>query len=1005
MTSPFLEATMSRDQEADENPTIVGLEFFRRQWQAVTAPVAPVLVLAGPGSGKTRCLTGRIASLIQHRGADPSRICAITFTNKAAQEIAKRVRRGLGPVAENLTLGTIHSLCLRILRPFAKLMNLPPGFGVADEDHQRLILRRLGIYSKRQGGMLTRFGRRRLESYQLTAGEEQTFQQYIEQLRANRLIDYDDILFLTRQLLERDTAALSQVQARWDHILVDEFQDLDISQYQIIKMLGAQHRSIFGVGDDEQSIFSWRGANPQVIGHFMRDFGIKSAIMLDTNCRCSKVIFATARLILRQGELYPRREITAQRESTFPVEAAGHADEAAEAQWLVEHLKVDLGTSGLQRGEYAILYRKHEIGERLEQTLVAAGIPCQLGKGRALVDDPAIAQVLSSLRLILDPNSELELERLARLVLPESLVAELMTTTGASLREKLRRRAGSKAGPEARHCWRLLYQVESLASLAQAGGDLTNLVDAVMSLGIGAYTSPFDDIANTLPDPAADSAACALADKLHAVAEKGGRILLGPADGLEIPLRYMLRKVLPNLCVECLRPDTRRLAGDVILNLATPMNASDSSTYDLSGNGKSPSLSLFAALQVIESRQFQKVFRDYVVFDTETTDKDTEACEVVELAAVRVRDGEIVDRFQSLIRCSRPISTGATGVHGYVDADLIDERTLQDVWPEFRRFIGDAVLVAHNGHKFDVPVLKRLTAPWDGLSGVFFFDSLPLARHLFPTGGLRLEDLAVHFGIDTGRSHHALDDAICLATVFENLQDKRLRHARVTCLANLLDALAVALAIEGPEALDGVHETLFQKGASRALGKWSPLLELYAQEAEGAGLVFTPVAEIIDRLGGEELQRELRQERLPEDRFPEVYSRIRQIIALANGSSLEESIRSFLDHLALSRSDGAGVDPDRVCLLTFHATKGLEFSRVYVIGVEDFELPGYYAITESRQDEIHEARRLVYVAMTRAKDRLCLTYCQRRNGKPTGGTLFLSEMGLVPISTGPIGAQ
>jgi len=134
---------MSAHSERDAASSIVGLEFFPRQWQAVTAPVGPVLVLAGPGSGKTRCLTGRIASLIEHNGADPSRICAITFTNKAAQEIANRVRRGLGAVAENLTLGTIHSLCLKVLRPFAKQMNLAPGFGVADEDHQLLILRRL----------------------------------------------------------------------------------------------------------------------------------------------------------------------------------------------------------------------------------------------------------------------------------------------------------------------------------------------------------------------------------------------------------------------------------------------------------------------------------------------------------------------------------------------------------------------------------------------------------------------------------------------------------------------------------------------------------------------------------------------------------------------------------------------------------------------------------------------------------------------------------------------
>jgi DNA helicase-2/ATP-dependent DNA helicase PcrA len=185
---------MSNDEKPNSSRSIAGLDFFPRQWQAMAAPVEPILVRAGPGSGKTRCLTGRVAFLIRRENADPSRICAITFTNKAAQEIANRVREGLGVVAENLTLGTIHSLCLKILRPFAEKVDLPPGFGVADEEHQLLALRRLRVYQKHQKGILMRFGRRRLEAYKLTPNEEQLFQKYLTSLRAKRLIDYDDLL-------------------------------------------------------------------------------------------------------------------------------------------------------------------------------------------------------------------------------------------------------------------------------------------------------------------------------------------------------------------------------------------------------------------------------------------------------------------------------------------------------------------------------------------------------------------------------------------------------------------------------------------------------------------------------------------------------------------------------------------------------------------------------------------------------------------------------------------
>lgn len=153
--------------------------------------------------------------------------------------------------------------------------------------------------------------------------------------------------------------------------------------------------------------------------------------------------------------------------------------------------------------------------------------------------------------------------------------------------------------------------------------------------------------------------------------------------------------------------------------------------------------------------------------------------------------------------------------------------------------------------------------------------------------------------------------------------------------------------------------------------------------------------EIIERLGGREVLDRVRHETSPQDRYSGAYARFRQLVAGATGRNLEESIRSFLDTAALSRSDGASVDPDRVSLLTFHATKGLEFSRVYVLGVEDYQLPGYYAVIEDRGEETQEARRLLYVPMTRAKDRLVLTYSRTRGGMPSGGTRFLNDMALL----------
>ncbi len=444
------------DPANQPRPPAARLTFFPQQLRAVTAPLGPVLVLAGPGAGKTRCLTGRIGHLLAEYGADPARVCAITFTNKAAEEVRNRLLNELGGLAEHLTLGTIHSLCLDLLRNCGRRAGLPAGFGVADEAHQKLALNRLGVHSRRHRPLLTLFGRRRLQGYPLTPHDESLFNRYQRELRSHYLIDYDEILDLARKLLEDGDSVRSAYQARWDHILVDEFQDLDDTQYAIVRLLAEGHRSVFAVGDDEQSIFSWRGADPRVIERFLRDFAIDEPIVLDLNCRCSRAIFDAARRILPPCELFTK-EIRAVRESAYPVRARGLADEAEEVEWVLRDLREDLARSGLPRGEYAILYRTHEIGHRFEEALVAAGIPCQLGKGQALADHPVIGQVIASLRVVLHSDSDLEVECLAQAALPETLRTEIRRMPGDGFLARVRAHAEQNAGPESALCWRFLY--------------------------------------------------------------------------------------------------------------------------------------------------------------------------------------------------------------------------------------------------------------------------------------------------------------------------------------------------------------------------------------------------------------------------------------------------------------------------------------------------------------------------------------------------------------------
>ncbi|HKC46809.1 MAG TPA: UvrD-helicase domain-containing protein, partial [Gemmatimonadales bacterium] len=189
------------------------------QRRAIEAPVGPVLVLAGPGAGKTFCLIERVRALVERYGADPGRICAITFTNKAAEEIAGRLHRELGASSERVHRGTIHSLCAEVLREHGERIGIPRGFGIADEDTQDVVLRRLGVaVYKRRLWLLNQFGRHRLQGTPLEPDVRALCDRYLETLRARRLVDFDDLVLKADALFSAEPEVARQTSERWDHV-------------------------------------------------------------------------------------------------------------------------------------------------------------------------------------------------------------------------------------------------------------------------------------------------------------------------------------------------------------------------------------------------------------------------------------------------------------------------------------------------------------------------------------------------------------------------------------------------------------------------------------------------------------------------------------------------------------------------------------------------------------------------------------------------------------------
>src|SRR5213076_2529633 len=407
------------------------------------------------------------------------------------------------------------------------------------------------------------------------------------------------------------------------------------------------------------------------------------------------------------------------------------------------------------------------------------------------------------------------------------------------------------------------------------------LVDEILSQSVGPYRNALEERHDELTDPAVIPEAVRLAERLAAAIAAEQEIVIAPQGGLEIALRGML-----------IAAGVRHLPTSTNLHQPPPTSLPSA-------------LILFKALQLLHARELDTALERYVTFDLETTDKDVEVCEVIEIGAVRVVGGEIVDRFHSLVRPYRPITPGATKVHGYTDGDVRNARPFAEVWPEFRAFIGDDVLIAHNGQHFDIPVLRRLAAGREGVDTLVFYDTLPLVRSL-SRDSAKLEDLALRFGIDAGRAHHALDDAVTLARVYRELERLRAVRARKALLVNLLDYLGLALALE-PER-------------ERSGGDSGP-----------------PVDEVIRRLGGRALMTRLRAEPDPAQRYPAAVARLRALIdepspaepasppdplsttwasppdplsTTWRGGTLKERIDRLLDRVALSTSEGIEVAPD-----------------------------------------------------------------------------------------------
>jgi DNA polymerase III epsilon subunit-like protein len=578
----------------------------------------------------------------------------------------------------------------------------------------------------------------------------------------------------------------ARVHERWDAILVDEFQDLNPVQYRVVHALAKHHRHVFAVGDHEQSIYSWAGADLSVFTTFANDFSIAGSrkVHLDVNHRCPREPFELARKLVRINPALFDDHVppTAERESPFPVGVMTFDTDDEEAAWIVSDVRRDKTEHGIGWGDVALLYRTHEIGHILEAALINGNVPCRLAQGRALADDPIVAYVIAALRVIAEPTDDVHRDAFFGVVLPRPLFDEARAQAEAarqSLGRHLKYMASRlpRSHENARQIRRALADWRNLAALGKNHSSLGSLVQDLLSRRVGKVRSVLDDRHDEISDPTALADVMSLAARLTVARRDRTTVWMPRLNGAEVGMKAILASIG---------------IGNVALGGSVPPEALVLSTGDVPSVGLA--LGVFKAAQLIEMSDVSAVFDDFTAVDLETTDNDTEKAEIVEIAAVRVRNGEIVETFNTLVKPKVAISSGASATHGIYQSEVATASPFADIWPKFQAFCGSDVIVAHNGYDFDFKILQRMAKELGKPFDLCTYDTLPLARDLYPTSR-KLGDLARQFGVPLENAHRALDDSVALAKVTLRLDDAKRAHARKTALVSQLDQLGIALAL------------------------------------------------------------------------------------------------------------------------------------------------------------------------------------------------------------------
>ncbi|MFN0151015.1 MAG: ATP-dependent helicase [bacterium] len=555
------------------------------QFAAVSHGTGPLLVIAGAGSGKTRVLTYRFLHLARDCGVDARSILAVTFTNKAAREMSQRIHDNVGVSRGPLSIGTFHSFGARFLRLEGKAIGLGQNFVIYDEDDQKKlveeVIRELAIPPEAwtASSLRSAISREKNGSAARDGAPESDFRwqyvrrahaRYDERLRANGACDFDDLLLLPVHILRADAAIREKWRERYEHVLIDEYQDTNGAQHELVKLLVAPPWNVFAVGDEDQSIYRWRGARIGNILGFEEAFPGTRLLRLQRNYRSTGRILAVANAVVSNNRSRRPKTLWTEREAGDPVVVAFAPTEADEGRLIAREI-AEIMRRGRRPGDVAVLYRTNAQSRALEEGLRLAGIPYIIVGGIRFYERREVKDLLAYLRVLLNPRDEIALRRAiafpSRTVGEKSLekLARIAADRGQLLSETLTaageipgmRRDGARALVELGNLFarlRVRLSVETASSVARALIEETGFLEALAAEGgiesqsrvenAQELVSGMEEFAARTGDPSLGAylAEVSLLSDLDSFEERDARVslmTLHNSKGLEFPVVFI----------------------------------------------------------------------------------------------------------------------------------------------------------------------------------------------------------------------------------------------------------------------------------------------------------------------------------------------------------------------------------------------------------------------------------------------------------------------------------